>query len=113
MTAPDADLMHVFSKLPRDLNFIDHTSNISWKAYVLCSHPIAGPVHAFSIDLFLAIEMSPPCCQVREGDAGDHRPGAVHEDEGRPVLGAGEAELADGLQALHWYGHPSPCSNHP
>ena len=33
---PAADLMHVFSKLPRDLNFIDHTSNISWKAYV-CS----------------------------------------------------------------------------
>jgi len=32
MIAPDADLMHVFSKLPRDLNFIDHTSNISWKA---------------------------------------------------------------------------------
>uniref|UniRef100_J3LRR3 Protein xylosyltransferase n=1 Tax=Oryza brachyantha TaxID=4533 RepID=J3LRR3_ORYBR len=29
------DLMHVFSKLPRDLNFIDHTSDIGWKAYVL------------------------------------------------------------------------------
>ncbi|KAF8733850.1 hypothetical protein HU200_014700 [Digitaria exilis] len=26
-------------RLPRDLNFIDHTSNISWKAYVLCSSP--------------------------------------------------------------------------
>jgi hypothetical protein len=26
-----ADLLHVFSKLPRDLNFIDHTSNIGWK----------------------------------------------------------------------------------
>jgi hypothetical protein len=27
-----ADLMHVFSKLPRDLNFIDHTSDLNWKA---------------------------------------------------------------------------------
>ncbi|XP_010531794.1 PREDICTED: beta-glucuronosyltransferase GlcAT14A [Tarenaya hassleriana] len=26
------DLLHVFSHLPRDLNFIDHTSNIGWKA---------------------------------------------------------------------------------
>jgi hypothetical protein len=30
-----ADLIHVFSKLPRDLNFIDHTSDIGWKEYVL------------------------------------------------------------------------------
>ncbi|CAF2166694.1 unnamed protein product [Brassica rapa subsp. narinosa] len=28
----DADLLHIFSHLPRDLNFIDHTSNIGWKA---------------------------------------------------------------------------------
>jgi hypothetical protein len=28
-----ADLIHVFSKLPRDLNFIDHTSDIGWKEY--------------------------------------------------------------------------------
>ncbi|KAL0669775.1 hypothetical protein Bca4012_032479 [Brassica carinata] len=26
------DLLHIFSHLPRDLNFIDHTSNIGWKA---------------------------------------------------------------------------------
>ncbi|XP_071713860.1 beta-glucuronosyltransferase GlcAT14B-like [Rutidosis leptorrhynchoides] len=27
------DLIHTFSSLPRDLNFIDHTSNIGWKEY--------------------------------------------------------------------------------
>ncbi|XP_010550094.1 PREDICTED: beta-glucuronosyltransferase GlcAT14B [Tarenaya hassleriana] len=27
------DLLHTFSYLPRDLNFIDHTSNIGWKEY--------------------------------------------------------------------------------
>lgn len=26
-----SDLLHTFSSLPRDLNFIDHTSNIGWK----------------------------------------------------------------------------------
>lgn len=26
-----ADLLHVFSYLPRDLNFIQHTSDIGWK----------------------------------------------------------------------------------
>ncbi|KAK8458716.1 hypothetical protein SEVIR_3G425700v4 [Setaria viridis] len=31
------DLIHVFSKLPRDLNFIDHTSDIGWKEYELPS----------------------------------------------------------------------------
>ncbi|KAG2380899.1 Beta-glucuronosyltransferase GlcAT14C [Vigna angularis] len=28
------DLLHIFSFLPRDLNFIEHTSNIGWKEYV-------------------------------------------------------------------------------
>lgn len=28
------DLLHTFSYLPRDFNFIDHTSNIGWKEYV-------------------------------------------------------------------------------
>jgi hypothetical protein len=28
-----ADMMDVFSELPRDLNFLDHTSDIGWKAY--------------------------------------------------------------------------------
>ncbi|XP_077232857.1 beta-glucuronosyltransferase GlcAT14C-like [Tasmannia lanceolata] len=27
------DLLHVFSYLPKDLNFIEHTSNIGWKEY--------------------------------------------------------------------------------
>ncbi|ERN00031.1 hypothetical protein AMTR_s00105p00046400 [Amborella trichopoda] len=27
----DADLLHVFSLVPRDLNFIDHTSDLGWK----------------------------------------------------------------------------------
>ncbi|RZS01315.1 hypothetical protein BHM03_00031154, partial [Ensete ventricosum] len=30
----DLDLLHTFSNLPRDLNFIDHTSDIGWKEYV-------------------------------------------------------------------------------
>ncbi|CAN6322961.1 unnamed protein product [Urochloa humidicola] len=37
------DLMHVFSKLPRDLNFIDHTSNISWKAFARAMPVIIDP----------------------------------------------------------------------
>lgn len=28
------DLLHTFSYLPRDLNFIDHTSDIGWKEWV-------------------------------------------------------------------------------
>ncbi|WJZ93301.1 hypothetical protein VitviT2T_012252 [Vitis vinifera] len=27
------DLLHIFSYLPRDLNFLEHTSNIGWKEY--------------------------------------------------------------------------------
>jgi hypothetical protein len=30
---PVADLIHVLSSVPRDLNFIDHTSNIGSKVY--------------------------------------------------------------------------------
>ncbi|XP_062212092.1 beta-glucuronosyltransferase GlcAT14B-like [Phragmites australis] len=37
------DLMHVFSKLPRDLNFIDHTSNMSWKAFARAMPLIIDP----------------------------------------------------------------------
>jgi hypothetical protein len=33
-----ADLIHVFSSVPRHLNFIDHTSDIGWKEYVLSEH---------------------------------------------------------------------------
>jgi beta-glucuronosyltransferase len=25
------DILHIFSYIPRDLNFIEHTSNIGWK----------------------------------------------------------------------------------
>uniref|UniRef100_A0A453H477 Uncharacterized protein n=1 Tax=Aegilops tauschii subsp. strangulata TaxID=200361 RepID=A0A453H477_AEGTS len=38
---------------------------------------------------------------VREGDAGDHRPGALHEEEGRSLLDPSEAGAAHRLQALH------------
>lgn len=29
------DLLHIFSYLPRDLNFIDHTSDFGWKEWAL------------------------------------------------------------------------------
>ncbi|KAG8097847.1 hypothetical protein GUJ93_ZPchr0013g35914 [Zizania palustris] len=37
------DLMHVFSKLPHDLNFIDHTSDIGWKAFARAMPMIVDP----------------------------------------------------------------------
>uniref|UniRef100_A0A0E0RKJ5 Uncharacterized protein n=1 Tax=Oryza rufipogon TaxID=4529 RepID=A0A0E0RKJ5_ORYRU len=37
------DLIHVFSKLPRGLNFIDHTSNIGWKEYQRAKPVIIDP----------------------------------------------------------------------
>uniref|UniRef100_M8BHC5 Putative Xylosyltransferase 1 n=1 Tax=Aegilops tauschii TaxID=37682 RepID=M8BHC5_AEGTA len=37
------DLIHVFSKLPRDLNFIDHTSNIGWKEFQRAKPVIIDP----------------------------------------------------------------------
>uniref|UniRef100_A0A0D9VXN8 BGGP Beta-1-3-galactosyl-O-glycosyl-glycoprotein n=1 Tax=Leersia perrieri TaxID=77586 RepID=A0A0D9VXN8_9ORYZ len=37
------DLMHVFSTLPRDLNFIDHTSDIGWKAFARAMPMIVDP----------------------------------------------------------------------
>ena len=37
------DLIHVFSKLPRDLNFIDHTSNIRWKEFQRAKPVIIDP----------------------------------------------------------------------
>uniref|UniRef100_A0A0D9VSI5 Uncharacterized protein n=1 Tax=Leersia perrieri TaxID=77586 RepID=A0A0D9VSI5_9ORYZ len=30
---PQDDILHIFSYLPRDLNFIEHTSNIGWREY--------------------------------------------------------------------------------
>ena len=39
-------MMEVFSELPRDLNFLDHTSDIGWKACVLYLASIGGPCSA-------------------------------------------------------------------
>ncbi|KAL5568905.1 hypothetical protein UlMin_025480 [Ulmus minor] len=32
------DLIHAFSELPRDLNFIQHTSRLGWKLFCLLGH---------------------------------------------------------------------------
>ncbi|CAA0829990.1 Core-2/I-branching beta-1-6-N-acetylglucosaminyltransferase family protein [Striga hermonthica] len=37
------DLLHAFSDLPRDLNFIDHTSNIGWKEFQRAKPVIVDP----------------------------------------------------------------------
>ncbi|KAK6928270.1 Glycosyl transferase, family 14, partial [Dillenia turbinata] len=37
------DLLHVFSNLPRDLNFIDHTSDIGWKEFQRAKPIIIDP----------------------------------------------------------------------
>ncbi|KAF5740324.1 xylosyltransferase 1 [Tripterygium wilfordii] len=37
------DLLHTFSYLPRDLNFIDHTSNIGWKEFQRAKPIIVDP----------------------------------------------------------------------
>ncbi|KAJ7974465.1 Beta-glucuronosyltransferase [Quillaja saponaria] len=37
------DLLHTFSYLPRDLNFIDHTSNIGWKEHQRAKPIIVDP----------------------------------------------------------------------
>ncbi|KAL4188922.1 hypothetical protein AMTRI_Chr08g162860 [Amborella trichopoda] len=37
------DLLHVFSYMPRDLNFIEHTSNIGWKEYQRAKPIIIDP----------------------------------------------------------------------
>ncbi|KAG6398284.1 hypothetical protein SASPL_139739 [Salvia splendens] len=37
------DLLHTFSFLPRDLNFIDHTSNIGWKEFQRAKPVIIDP----------------------------------------------------------------------
>ncbi|XP_010920618.2 beta-glucuronosyltransferase GlcAT14C [Elaeis guineensis] len=40
---PQDDILHVFSYLPRDLNFIEHTSNIGWKEYQRARPIIVDP----------------------------------------------------------------------
>ncbi|XP_077253750.1 beta-glucuronosyltransferase GlcAT14A-like [Tasmannia lanceolata] len=37
------DLFHVFSTLPRDLNFIDHTSDLGWKEYQRVQPVVVDP----------------------------------------------------------------------
>ncbi|KAF5809746.1 putative glycosyl transferase, family 14 [Helianthus annuus] len=37
------DLIYVFSSLPRDVNFIDHTSNIGWKEFQRAKPVIVDP----------------------------------------------------------------------
>ncbi|KAK6128349.1 hypothetical protein DH2020_037909 [Rehmannia glutinosa] len=37
------DLLHAFSDMPRDLNFIDHTSNIGWKEFQRAKPVIIDP----------------------------------------------------------------------
>ncbi|KAF5766005.1 putative glycosyl transferase, family 14 [Helianthus annuus] len=37
------DLLHTFASLPRDLNFIDHTSNIGWKEFQRAKPVIVDP----------------------------------------------------------------------
>ncbi|KZV32930.1 xylosyltransferase 1-like [Dorcoceras hygrometricum] len=37
------DLLHTFSYLPRDLNFVDHTSNIGWKEFQRAKPVIIDP----------------------------------------------------------------------
>ncbi|KAE9618054.1 hypothetical protein Lal_00041927 [Lupinus albus] len=37
------DLLHIFSFIPRDLNFIEHTSNIGWKEYQRAKPIIIDP----------------------------------------------------------------------
>ncbi|KAJ0614369.1 putative glycosyl transferase, family 14 [Helianthus annuus] len=38
-----SDLIYVFSSLPRDVNFIDHTSNIGWKEFQRAKPVIVDP----------------------------------------------------------------------
>uniref|UniRef100_A0A0D9Z5D0 BGGP Beta-1-3-galactosyl-O-glycosyl-glycoprotein n=1 Tax=Oryza glumipatula TaxID=40148 RepID=A0A0D9Z5D0_9ORYZ len=40
---PQDDILHIFSYLPRDLNFIEHTSNIGWREYQRARPIIVDP----------------------------------------------------------------------
>ncbi|KAK1285128.1 hypothetical protein QJS10_CPB20g01007 [Acorus calamus] len=52
------DILHVFSYLPRDLNFIEHTSNIGWKEYQRVRPIIVDPgfYNPKKVDIFWAKE---------------------------------------------------------
>ncbi|KAL6574739.1 hypothetical protein OROMI_012024 [Orobanche minor] len=58
---PQDDILHIFSYLPRDLNFIEHTSDLGWK-----EHQRAGPIiidpglyHSKKSSVFWAKEKRP------------------------------------------------------
>ncbi|KAK3151214.1 hypothetical protein QOZ80_3AG0243120 [Eleusine coracana subsp. coracana] len=40
---PQDDILHIFSYIPRDLNFIEHTSNIGWKEHQRARPIIVDP----------------------------------------------------------------------
>ncbi|KAG9159174.1 hypothetical protein Leryth_018159 [Lithospermum erythrorhizon] len=40
---PQDDILHIFSYLPRDLNFLEHTSNIGWKEFQRAKPIIIDP----------------------------------------------------------------------
>ncbi|KAI9112305.1 hypothetical protein K1719_016828 [Acacia pycnantha] len=52
------DLLHIFSFIPRDLNFIEHTSNAGWKEYERARPIIVDPglYHSKKADVFWAKE---------------------------------------------------------
>lgn len=53
------DLLHTLSTIPRELNFIEHTSDIGWKEYVLqlFSVAAASDLHIVFASLFSASEL--------------------------------------------------------
>ncbi|XP_065854578.1 beta-glucuronosyltransferase GlcAT14C [Euphorbia lathyris] len=55
---PQDDILHIFSYLPRDLNFLEHTSNIGWKEYQRARPIIIDPglYHAKKSGVFWAKE---------------------------------------------------------
>ncbi|XAR68958.1 hypothetical protein NMG60_11000383 [Bertholletia excelsa] len=55
---PQDDLLHIFSYLPRDLNFLEHTSNIGWKEYQRARPIIIDPglYHSTKSGVFWAKE---------------------------------------------------------
>ncbi|WCJ28288.1 Core-2/I-branching beta-1 6-N-acetylglucosaminyltransferase family protein [Euphorbia peplus] len=55
---PQDDMLHIFSYLPRDLNFLEHTSNIGWKEYERARPIIIDPglYHAKKSGVFWAKE---------------------------------------------------------
>uniref|UniRef100_A0A5B6ZDF4 Putative xylosyltransferase n=1 Tax=Davidia involucrata TaxID=16924 RepID=A0A5B6ZDF4_DAVIN len=55
---PQDDLLHIFSYLPRDLNFLEHTNNIGWKEFQRARPIIIDPAlyHSKKSGVFWAKE---------------------------------------------------------